>query len=575
MKAFMTVIYNRRGSVLSFVVMSLVILSILGLGLLTISYGVRFHAVKVKNEAVSMLAAEAGYEKAVFWMGQQSDMINYLKAHDSYSDSIAFPNSNCNYEVSLFSFLGSRPVYHIVSNGLSGSFTKTVDVLVLQAIGGWEMGICRVPTGSFSTSPVYFTSGEIIDMPVHINKVDDSPDDSRDIFLSGDPQFLQTVSMGESRYTDADEDKYSDVINVFDEGIVFDQPSSRITDETAIQTKVQRFEDSTKSEYTFTPLQKYSFGSGKPALPATQLEFFVDGEVGKVRITNNCTVRGFQQIYDSRTYDFKIKPGTDGGQFERYNIYAYHVAPSDADATGERVTQTIESTYVTQVIGGVESEPGGQIFIDGNVIIGGNDTLHSNAQVVKGKITVVATGNIWVADSVVLDGAHDVDGMPSSDNTNALGLISQGVVKVADPGMSTYYGSDGGSPPSGSAYAPIGFPDTSSPVKVYKRYLPNSMVVEAGVTVGGGGWGAENVKRGSYGGRKEYGSSPDDLILRGTITEAIRGVVGLADGSDGFSKNYYFDARFLEGILPGDMWLRGKYIPAPAGWKDYRTSVEE
>jgi hypothetical protein len=549
----------------------------MGLGLLTISYGVRFHAVKVKNEAVSMLAAEAGYEKAVFWMEQQSDMINYMKTHGSYSDSIAFPNSNCNYEVSLFSFLGSRPVYRIVSNGLSGSFTKTVDVLILQAIGGWEMGMCKVPTGAFSTSGVNFTSVEVIDMPVHINKQNDSPD-VKDIFIIGDPQFLQTVSMGESRYTDGGSDKYSDVMDVFDEGIDFDQPNSRITDETVIQAKVQRFEDSTKSEYTFTPLKKYSFGSSKPALPAVQLEFFVDGGVGKVRITNNCTARGFQQNNDSKTYDFKIKPGTDGGQFERYNIYAYHVAPSNADVTGERVTRTIESTYVTQTIGGVQSEPGGQIFVDGNVIIGGNNTLHSNAQVVKGKITVVAAGNIWVADAITLDGAHDADGMPSIDNTNALGLIAQGVVKVADPGMTTYsYVGDGGQPivPSGSTYVPIGIPDTSSPVLVYKRYLPNQTVVEAGVTVGGGGWGAENVRRGSYGGRKEYGGSPDDLVLRGTITEAIRGVVGLSDGSDGFSKNYYFDARFLEGILPGDMWLRGKYIPAPAGWKDYRTSVEE
>jgi hypothetical protein len=59
------------------------------------------------------------------------------------------------------------------------------------------------------------------------------------------------------------------------------------------------------------------------------------------------------------------------------------------------------------------------------------------------------------------------------------------------------------------------------------------------------------------------------LIVRGTITEAVRGVVGLI-GADGYLKFYYFDERLLEGILPGDIWLRGKYIPAPAGWHDYR-----
>ena len=90
------------------------------------------------------------------------------------------------------------------------------------------------------------------------------------------------------------------------------------------------------------------------------------------------------------------------------------------------------------------------------------------------------------------------------------------------------------------------------------------------MTVGGGGWGAENVVRSGYGGRKEYSSPQDDLILRGTITECVRGIVGII-GSDGFLKHYYFDTRMLQGILPGDMWLRGKYVPAPAGWRDYRS----
>ena len=96
------------------------------------------------------------------------------------------------------------------------------------------------------------------------------------------------------------------------------------------------------------------------------------------------------------------------------------------------------------------------------------------------------------------------------------------------------------------------------------------MIVEAALTVGGGGWGAENVRRGWYAGRKEDGGYQDKLILHGTVTEAIRGVVGLI-GSDGYLKYYYFDERVLEGVLPGDIWLRGKYIPAPAGWSDYRT----
>ena len=98
------------------------------------------------------------------------------------------------------------------------------------------------------------------------------------------------------------------------------------------------------------------------------------------------------------------------------------------------------------------------------------------------------------------------------------------------------------------------------------------MVVEAAITVGGGGWGAENVARDRYGDRKEASGNQDDLIVRGTLVEAFRGVVGLV-GGDGFYKQYYFDSRLLEGILPGDMWLRGKFIPAPAGWSDYQSSI--
>jgi hypothetical protein len=196
--------------------------------------------------------------------------------------------------------------------------------------------------------------------------------------------------------------------------------------------------------------------------------------------------------------------------------------------------------------------------------------------VVKGKITVIATGNIWVADSVVVDGSHDANGRPTMDNPNVLGLISQGVIKVIDPGISSY--STGGAnnypglpqEPNGFKYVPIGRSDSAAQYDP-NRHLPDPMVVEAALTVGGGGWGAENVRWNGYGGRKEESGPQDDLVIRGTIAEAARGVVGLI-GADGFLKHYYSDERLLEGVLPGDIWLRGKYIPAPAGWHDYRPS---
>lgn len=561
-----------NGSALVLVVVLLLVLAALGLGMLTVAYGARHKAIKLKNEAVAMLAAEAGYETAVFWMSQQQDMLSSLqKAVPGTTGSINIPDGDCNYQVKFFSFVGYRPVYQIISNGHSGMFNRTVEVLVVQAMSGWDMGVCRVPTGMQDTSPVYFADGEIIDMPLHINDYQDNPDE-RDIHITGNPQFKQPTAMGEPRYTGGGSDKYASVMDVFDNGIYFDQPDSRITDTDSVQSKVDRFEDSTKVEYCFKPTATAPVSSPKKAV---QLEFFVEDGVGKVRITDDCTVLGYQRNSDNETYDYKVKPGSsDVTQSVRYDIYSYHFMPEDAEANGQRFTLPIDQTYVTQSFGGVNSEPGGQIFVDGNVIIGGDKTVHNGDQVVKGNITVVATENIWIADSVVVDGPHDADGKPSKDNPNILGLIAQGVIKVVDPGISGY--DKGGinnypGPPDANIanveYAPIG---RDGGGEKYNRYLPDATVIEAAMTVGGGGWGAENVRRGSYGGRKEASGNQDKLIVRGTITEAIRGVVGLI-GADGYLKYYYYDERLLEGILPGDIWLRGKYVPAPAGWHDYRV----
>jgi len=555
--------------------------------MLTVAYGVRHKAIRLKNETASMLAAEAGYEKAIFWMSQQDDLLSALQDGVSgTSGSLSFPDGDCTYQIEFFSFLGCRPVYRVVSNGHSGTFDRTVEVLVVQAMSGWDMGLCRVPTGMKSTNPVYFADGEIIDMPIHINDRKDNPDNI-DINITGNPQFMEPTGMGESRYAGG-ADKYKSVMGCFDNGIYFDQPDTRVTDADAVQSKVDRFEDSTKLSYTFKPKSTASVPNPQAAV---QLEFFVEDGVGQVRITNDCSVLGYQRSSDNQTYDYEIKPGnSEEVEFRRYYTYAYHYAPKDAEAGGQRITVPIKDTYVTQSYGGAETKPGGQIFVDGNVVIGGDLTAHDGSQVVKGDITIVATGNIWIADSVLVDGAHDADGIPSKDNPNILGLIAQGVIKVVDPGISCY--DKGGTndypgPPSEDSkavYAPVGLEDSGQlvwkevdgewkqvlePADVYDRHLPDEMIIEAAMTIGGGGWGAENVQRSSYGGRKEASPPQDKLIVRGTIVEAIRGVVGLI-GTDGFLKYYYFDERLLEGILPGDIWLRGKYVPAPAGWHDYR-----
>jgi hypothetical protein len=335
-------------------------------------------------------------------------------------------------------------------------------------------------------------------------------------------------------------------MSCFTAGIDFLQPESQITNEEIIQEKVEKFADNTKSDYKFTPVANTLVPS--PSSAAVQLEFYVVNGVGKIRITNNCTVAG---KYGGR-YDYKIQPDTGGKTYEKYPIYKYHYR---ANAQTKTIVN-VEDTYVTQTVGGVSSAPGGQIYVDGNVIIGGNLTDHQGNQLVKGTITVVATGNIWIADSILVDGDHDASNnkVPSPDNPNAIGLIARGVIKIIDPGLT-----DSASAINGLTYERVGRQ------RAGKQRLFEQVEIEAAVTVGGGGFGSENV-----GARTEWSSNTQDyLYLRGVISESVRGVQGLYK-NDGFIKRYYVDGRMLQGILPGDMWLKRKYIPTAAGWSDYR-----
>jgi hypothetical protein len=526
-------------------------------------YHIRLQAVQIKSQAEAMLAAEAGYESAIFWMSQQSDI---LGAIGTGNGSINFGSATCSYTINFQGWLGQKPIFEVTSTGVSGrpSFTRTVDVNVIQETCGWAMGSCTVPGGTSiaSEAPVYFKDGEVINMPLHINKQNDNPDVA-DIFISGSPTFLQPVEMGEDRYTSGGSDKYASIMSLFQSGISFDQPTVRITDTTAVQSKVTRFKNSTLAAYQFTPTAVAALVSSPKCL-AVQLEFYVKNGVGMVRIDPNCTVK----LNSSGLYDYNIVSGSNPMSFNTYSIYAYHYKKTSDPCIAVPIT----NTYVTQTIGGYTSASGGQIYVNGNVVIGGGEDANfsdMSNMVVRGTMTVVATGNIWIADSILVDDndssgnyyQRDANGMPPANNPNVLGLIAQGVIKIVDPGLTPP------SPPNNISqytYRPIGIKKSSGST----RYLPNPTVVEAAMTVGGGGWGAENV-----GSRLAYSGTSDNLYVRGSITEVVRGVVGVFNTStgtttNGYSKNYYIDTRLMSGILPGDIWLSGKYIPAPSGWHD-------
>ncbi len=584
--------YNR-GFVLVLVVAGLVILLALGTGILSVAYGVRHRAIRARKEAAAMLVADAAYEQGIYWMSRQADVLDALeKSVPGSSGTLYLPEGYSNYNIGLFSFVGSRPVYSIVCQGYSGAFSRIVDVKIMQATGGWESSH-TIPVSATQVVSWPFTASESIYMPISVHKLRDSPD-MRDIYITGTPTFEDTFSVAESRNTHSGIDKYADVMGCFQGGIYFDQPQSKVTDYSAVQLKIDRFKNATKSAFIFRPVASAALQRPHPAV---HLEFFVENGIGKVRITNNCTVRGFQRFGTGVTYDYKVnRAGTP--KYQKYDIYSYHVRSKNADGTGQRAVYRVEDTYVTQSCAGAQSEPGGQIFVDGNVIIGSGEVSAGGISwdVVAGRITVAATGNIWIANSITVDAQHDADGRPSLNNPNVLGLTAQGVIKVVDPGMSDYsYVDDKPVEPVHFVYVPIAIADKQTENKGkdkgkgkgkgkdkgkrkdennHLRHLPSPMVIEAAMTIGGGGWGAENV-----GQRKNTHTSYDKLVVRGSISEAVSGLVGTgpplwpAHIQNGYTRHYYFDKRLFEGILPGNVWLHGKFIPGPAGWRDYRPDI--
>lgn len=528
------------------IIACVIVLTILGLGLLSVGYGARLEAIRVKQDAEALLTAEAGYEQALFWMGQQNDLRKAVKTK-SPEGALDFQTSICDYDIRFYDFFGVQPAYRIKSNGHCGRAHRTIDVLVTQAVGRWESNKCRVPDSPWTDRPVSFAHGDVIDMPLHINRYGDPADLLRDIHISGDPCFLRPVSMGESRYARAgSRDKYKTIMPLFNGGIYFDQPNVETANYEKLTTQAKNFKNN--SVFKFKPRKNIAV---KNSVGAVQLEFYVTGTgEGRVLVTDDCTV---QLNYPPGPWDYKVGTSTP---YEPYNPYAYHYVGQTKRPRDYQITDT----YVTDHFGSYRATPGGQIYVDGNVIIGG-ETVSK----LKGRLTVVATGNIWIVNSVEYDDAggkyRTAEGLPTADNPNVLGLVStDGVVKVIDTALSAV----GGIGPKELSvlrlkYEPVAYQDPRPGSQRYDRLLPDSVVVEAAITCGAGGWGVENA-----GNRMDLISR--DLIVNGSISEAIRGVTGST-----FQKKYHLDERLLDGILPGNIWLQSKYVPVPGGWSDYRS----
>ena len=70
---------SKTGFVLPLVLIAMVILISLAFGEMMASFNSRMQAVQTKSQTEAMLAAEAGYERAIFWMSQQKDILGALQ----------------------------------------------------------------------------------------------------------------------------------------------------------------------------------------------------------------------------------------------------------------------------------------------------------------------------------------------------------------------------------------------------------------------------------------------------------------------------------------------------------------
>jgi hypothetical protein len=84
-------------------------------------------------------------------------------------------------------------------------------------------------------------------------------------------------------------------MGLFKDGIYFDQPNVRITDSAAVQSKVNRFRDSTNVLFRYAPVGTANVGTAATRRNAVQLEFYIDTstgtEVGMVKITKTAQLK--------------------------------------------------------------------------------------------------------------------------------------------------------------------------------------------------------------------------------------------------------------------------------------------
>lgn len=145
---------RKSGSALILVLFAVVILSIMGLGLLTLAQTSRIFAIRIASDIKARCAADAGLTKAIFEMNKQ---LKVKPWSDDYLpeavDEILLSNDNTTFTYTVTGNVSDG--YVIESTGKSGHTEKTVRS-VLQLQGAFECPI-------FTEDSIDLKNGTIVD----------------------------------------------------------------------------------------------------------------------------------------------------------------------------------------------------------------------------------------------------------------------------------------------------------------------------------------------------------------------------------------------------------------------------
>lgn len=172
------------------------------------------------------------------------------------------------------------------------------------------------------------------------------------------------------------------------------------------------------------------------------------------------------------------------------------------------------------------------IFVDGRLEMLGTDPVMRNDMGVSGRVSVGASGDIWLLDNVRYVDSNRNTGVIDSSTTNMLGIMSEGDILIAN---TMENGRDNGAP-------------STDPWR-------NDIIINGGIVALGESFSFEdqNDVITAYGGTLPFwyysnGPNPDErgqIHLWGQVSQTRRGYVHRSNhGGTGYLKDYHYDSRF-------------------------------